>query len=104
LLQNIDKISAKYLIEDWTRSITFKVDACVIGWLQEVDICQYIESNNGLGFNKLYVNSFKYPPPLLGLTGRSLSKKDPTRLCLSADLQAASHESGSTIACNGSHC
>jgi hypothetical protein len=63
LLENIDEISAKYLIEEWTGSITFKVDVGGLGWLQEVDICQQqIGSNNKMGFNKkLYLDSIKYP-------------------------------------------
>jgi hypothetical protein len=102
LLGNVDEISAKYLTEEWTGSITFKVDVGGTGWLQEVDICQCIGINNRLGFNKLYVDFFKYPPPLPGLTGRSLPKTDPTWLRLLADLQTASFESGSPIVCNGS--
>jgi hypothetical protein len=31
LLENIDNISAKYLIEEWTGSISFKVDVGGLG-------------------------------------------------------------------------
>jgi hypothetical protein len=102
LLRNTDELSDKYLIEEWTGSITFNVDLGGLGMLQEVDICQYIGSNNRLGFNKLYVDPFRYPPPLPRLTGRSLPKTDPTWLLLLADLQVVSYESGSPIICNGS--
>eukprot|EP00957_Ditylum_brightwellii_P074195 5637517-Ditylum_brightwellii.AAC.1 len=54
-----------------------------------------------LGTTKLYVDKFKYPPPVAGL--KQLPNTDHTWKKLSHDVQYASHESGSPLILNYSN-
>jgi hypothetical protein len=71
------------------------------GTLQEVDICSYMASAISCGLNKLYVDTFTYPPPAKGL--KKMPPKDPTWLRLSKDIQSAAQDGGSPVIMNGSN-
>ena len=67
LIKHVDYIADEHMKKDWLGSVKFKVKVGVDGILQEIDICTYIHSGNILSLNRLYVDSFKYPPPAKGL-------------------------------------
>ena len=101
LLESLDLIREQHFNNIWKGEILFSVDPGGVSGVSSHDLCQFFHNDCKLGITKLYVDSFKYPPPVAGL--KQLPSSDPTWKKLAHDLQYASHESGSPLVLNGSN-
>eukprot|EP00957_Ditylum_brightwellii_P112564 8580906-Ditylum_brightwellii.AAC.1 len=64
LLENLDLIREQHFINEWKGEILFPVDPGGISGVGGHDTCQIFCNNCKLGIRKLYVDKFKYPPPV----------------------------------------
>ena len=101
LLESLDLIREHHFNDEWKGEILFPVDPGGVSGVSCHDLCQFFRNDCKLGITKLYVDNFKYPPPVAGL--KQLPSTDPTWKKLAHDLQYSSHKSGSPLILNGSN-
>ena len=101
LLESLDLIREQHFNNKWKGEILFSVGPGGVSGISHHYLFQFFCNDCKLGITKLYVDNFKYPPPVAGL--KQLPSSDPTWKKLAHDLQYASHESGSLLVLNGSN-
>eukprot|EP00957_Ditylum_brightwellii_P104798 7988109-Ditylum_brightwellii.AAC.1 len=64
LLESLDLIREQHFNNERKGKILFPVDPGGIAGVGGHDICQFFSNDCKLGIRRLYVDIFKYPPPV----------------------------------------
>eukprot|EP00957_Ditylum_brightwellii_P024126 1819453-Ditylum_brightwellii.AAC.1 len=64
LLESLDLIREQHFNNKWKGEILFPVGPGGVSGVSHHNLCQIFRNDSKLGITKLYVDNFKYPPPV----------------------------------------